>query len=110
MNSATGIAIQAPFIPRSCGRNSSEITVNTSVLQNDIMAEILPLDSAVKKPDEVILSPLNRKPIANILNAGAASSNVSLSFVNIVIIGVVKISAIIVRTTEETATKIKDTL
>ena len=63
-NSATGMAIQAPLMPKIRGRIISEMTMNTSVLQKEIMAETFPLDNAVKNPDEVILIPLNKKLIA----------------------------------------------
>ena len=64
-NSATGTASQAPLIPRNCGRTSSEIVVNTRVLSEEMIADTLPFDSAVKNPEERILKPQNRKLIAN---------------------------------------------
>lgn len=39
--------------------------MNTSVRQKEMIAETFPLESAVKKPEEAILIPLNRKLTAN---------------------------------------------
>ena len=75
-SSATGIAIQAPVIPINLGRVNSASVVNSKVLQNEIMADVLPFDSAVKNPDEVILSPLNKKLTTNTLNPSQASAYV----------------------------------
>ena len=63
-NSATGIASHAPVTPRNRGRISRDSTINTSVRKNEIIADTLPLDNAVKKPEDVILIPLNRKLMA----------------------------------------------
>ena len=73
-SSATGTASQAPVIPRKFGRIRSEAAVNTSVRQNDIIADTFPFESYVKKPDETILIPLSKKLIANILKPVYASS------------------------------------
>ena len=39
----------------------SELPVNTNVRQKEMIAEIFPLDKAVKNPDVVILIPLKKK-------------------------------------------------
>ena len=107
-NSATGMAIHAPLMPRIRGRIISEMMVNTRVLQKEIMAETFPLDRAVKNPDEVILIPLNKKLMANSRKPTEASSQVRCSLVKIVTMaGEKKIAATtIIR--EETATKRKE--
>ena len=78
-NSATGMAIHAPVKPRKVGKINKLNTINTSVRQKEIIAEIRPLDKAVKNPEEVMFKPLNRKLMAKILNPGAASRKVSAS-------------------------------
>ena len=75
-NSATGMAIQAPLIPKIRGRINNEITIKTNVLQKEISADTFPLDSAVKNPEDVIFMPLNRKLMENNLNPTEASSQV----------------------------------
>ena len=73
------MAIHAPFRSRKVGRINRHNTINTSVRQKEITADTRPLDRAVKKPEEAIFKPLNRKLMAKILNPGAASRNVSAS-------------------------------
>ena len=75
-NSATGMAIQAPLIPKIRGRINNEITIKTNVLQKEISADTFPLDNAVKNPEDVIFMPLNRKLMANSRNPTEASSQV----------------------------------
>ncbi len=70
------MAIQAPLIPKICGRINNEITIKTNVLQKEISADTFPLDSAVKNPEDVIFMPLNRKLMANSRNPTEASSQV----------------------------------
>ena len=60
-NSATGIASHAPLIPKNRGSTSSEITVKSRVRQKEMMADDFPSDRAVKKPEEAMLKPLNKK-------------------------------------------------
>lgn len=60
-NSATGMASQAPVIPRNLGRIRRASVVNSRVRQKEMTAEVFPLDSAVKNPDDVMFRPLNRK-------------------------------------------------
>ena len=67
------MAIQAPVNPRKVGRVNKHKTINTNVLQNEMTAEIIPLDNAVKNPEEAMFKPLNRKFTAKILNPGAAN-------------------------------------
>ena len=75
-NSATGMAIQAPLIPKIRGRINNEITIKTNDLQKEISADTFQLDSAVKNPEDVIFMPLNRKLMANSRNPTEASSQV----------------------------------
>lgn len=70
-----------------------------------MIADTLPFERAVKKPEDVIFNPLNRKLIAKILNPISASSNVAGSCVNTVMIQVASTSAITVRIIADTATK-----
>ena len=100
-NSATGMAIHAPVKSRKVGKINKLNTINTSVRQKEIIAEIRPLDKAVKNPEEVMFKPLNRKLMAKILNPGAASRKVSASCVKTETIGVDNVTAAIVRRTEE---------
>ena len=44
-NSATGMAIHAPVIPKNFGRIRSDRTINPKVLQKEITAEMVPLDT-----------------------------------------------------------------
>ena len=48
--------------------------VNTSVRQNEIKAEILPLDKAVKNPEDITLNPLNIKLMEKSLNPATVKS------------------------------------
>ena len=73
-NSATGMAIHVPVIPKNFGRIRSDRTINPKVLQKEITAEMVPLDRAVKNPEDVMLMPLNRKLMANRRKPAAASS------------------------------------
>lgn len=85
--SAAGTAIQAPLMPRKCGSTSRQAAVKTKVRQNERIADTLPLDNAVKNPEDVMLTPLNKKQKANKRNPVNANGKVSASWVNIVIIG-----------------------
>ena len=73
-NSATGMAIHAPVKSRKVGKINKLNTINTSVRQKEIIAEIRPLDKAVKNPEERILNPQNRKFMANSRKPVTASS------------------------------------
>ncbi len=53
MTSATAIESQIPAIPSKTGISSTAATRNTSVLKNDITAEVTPSLRAVKKPEEI---------------------------------------------------------
>ena len=104
------MAIQAPLIPKKLGKIRRASTVNTKVLLEEIIAETLPFDRAVKKPELVIFSPLNKKFMANSLNPKSARAKVLASFVKTLTNGVDKAMDITVRTTEEIATNRKETL
>ena len=99
--SAAGTAIHAPVTPIIFGSVMRKITVNTSVRPKEIKAEIFPLESAVKNPEDTIFIPLNKKLMAKILKPSLASLNVSASFVNTDTIGVARNTAAIVTITEE---------
>ena len=43
--------------------------VNKNILQKEIIADTFPLENAVKKPEETILKPLNKKLKTKILKA-----------------------------------------
>ena len=60
------MAAQTPPNLKNCGRIRSESTVKTNVRLKEIIAEILQFESAVKKPEEQMLKPLNRKLMAKI--------------------------------------------
>ena len=104
------MAIQAPVIPKIRGNIINERTINTNVLANEIIAETLPLDRAVKKPEDAILKPLNKKLTAKSLKPADASSYVRLSFVNTATTVGEKIMAAATIITDETATAIKKIL
>lgn len=104
-NSATGIASQAPTMPRKCGRIRSESTIKTSVRRKEMMADTRPFERAVKKPEEAILIPLNRKFTAKIRKPASASSKVAGSWVKTDTRGVALKTAASVMTTEDTITK-----
>ena len=95
-------------MPKIRGRIISEMTMNTSVLQKEIMAETFPLDNAVKNPDEVILIPLNKKLIANSRKPTEASCQVCCSLVKMVtMVGEKKMAAVTIAK-DETATNRKE--
>lgn len=50
----------------------SAAVVNSRVLQKEMMAEVFPLDSAVKNPEDVMFNPLNRKLTAKSLKPATA--------------------------------------
>ena len=64
-------------MPKKCGRITKEMAMNTSVRQKEMIAETFPLESAVKKPEEAILIPLNRKLTANSGKPASARAKVS---------------------------------
>ena len=55
------MAIQAPVMPRNLGRRRSAAVVNSRVLQKEMMAEVFPLDSAVKNPEDVMFNPAEQE-------------------------------------------------
>ena len=58
--------IHIPFIPKIIGRISTTDNWNTSVLKNEIAADIKPLFKAVKNDEPNILKPLIKKAKQNI--------------------------------------------
>ena len=62
--SATATASQIPSIPSTRGSVSTTATWNTSVRRNDIVADTIPLLSAVKNAEPKILKPLIRNETA----------------------------------------------
>ena len=60
-SSANTLAAQTPSKPQIRGNSKTPATCNTSVLINDITAEISPLFSAVKNDELYIANPMNRK-------------------------------------------------
>lgn len=66
------MASHTPVRPKILGSTSSEITINTHVRIKEIMAEVFPSESAVKKDDEKILNPLNKKVNEKIVKPSAA--------------------------------------
>ena len=96
------------MIPRIGGSTSREITVKTRVRLNERIAEIFPFESAVKNPDDVMLSPLNRKLNAKIGNPVTASESVFGSCVNTVTSGRESEIATNRRTIDEAPTKTKE--
>ena len=69
-----------PSIPNISGSTSTAVIWKTSVLKNDIAADIAPLFRAVKNEDANILNPDITNENANILKACFVSSNSSLSY------------------------------
>lgn len=65
-NSAIATEIHIPFIPKIIGRISTTDNWNTSVLKNEIAADIKPLFKAVKNDEPNILKPLIKKAKQNI--------------------------------------------
>ena len=54
-NSATGIASHTPVTPKMAGSVRSDSRIKTKVLVKDMIAEVLPSESAVKRADEKML-------------------------------------------------------
>ena len=59
--SAIGIASHTPVTPNIFGNIKRKIVINPNVRKNEITADAFPLDNAVKKAEEKILPPENRK-------------------------------------------------
>ena len=95
------------MIPRKCGRITKEAAINTSVRQKEIAADTFPLERAVKKPEEAMFIPLNRKLIANSGNPASARAKVSGSWVKILTNEPAAVTAAMVRITEEAAVNTK---
>ena len=58
MSSAAGVASQIPFTPKTAGRTSMVISMNTKEREKARIAETIPLDSAVNIPLAKILNPI----------------------------------------------------
>ncbi|MEG0736636.1 MAG: hypothetical protein RR441_07190 [Longicatena sp.] len=71
-SSASGTASQIPKTPYIVGSTSNAMEIKTNVLSDDIIADTIPLDSAVKVADAKILMPQNRKLIGKIRNPSLA--------------------------------------
>ena len=56
-----------PFTPKTRGKVSTAVLSNTSVLKNEIAAEITPLFNAVKNAEQNTLKPPKINEMANIL-------------------------------------------
>ena len=94
-------------MPNIFGRTNSDITIKTSVRLKEISADTFPFDNAVKNPEDVMLIPLNKKLMANILKPAEASSHVCCSFVKTVTITGENITATVTTNTEEIITNKK---
>ena len=64
--SAIGTASHIPSTPITLGSKIIEAEIKANVLKNDITAEIIPFDNAVKRPDAKMFIPANTKFIKNI--------------------------------------------
>lgn len=71
--SAKGIASQTPVILKNLGNVIKVMVIKPKVLRKEIMADILPFDSAVKKAETKILKPLKRKLKEKIIKPFLAS-------------------------------------
>lgn len=60
-NSASGTASQTPVFPNIVGRIRTAPTINKNVLENDIIADVLPSEKAVNIAEEKIPNPINTK-------------------------------------------------
>ena len=77
INSANTTDNQIPSIPKTSGNRSTAPTWNTSVLKNEIIAEMIPLFNAVKKDEPKMLKPLSKNEIMNRRNAWHVQSRSS---------------------------------
>ena len=64
MHSATIMALQIPFKPKSIGRIMTDALSKTRVRRNAITAEVNPSPSAVKKAEPKIEKPQNKNEMA----------------------------------------------
>ena len=61
--SAQGSAAQRASLPNTIGSTIIDPERNINVLANDIAADAFPFERAVKKADDSILTPINKKPM-----------------------------------------------
>ena len=61
ISSATTTENQSPFTPKNSGRMRIAPSSKTSVRRNEIIAEVTPSFSAVKKPEPKIANPIKKK-------------------------------------------------
>ena len=66
--SANGTASQIPRIPTNKGNTRMPVARNAKLLKKEIVADIFPLERAVKSADAKIFSPQKRKPNGTIKN------------------------------------------
>ena len=65
ISSATRTEAQIPVVPKRRGRSRTAPHSNTIVLKKEIIADVIPSFSAVKKPDEKVLNHIKRKTREN---------------------------------------------
>ena len=74
INSAAGVASQMPFTPKTAGRISIVISINTKEREKARIAETIPLDKAVNIPLAKILKPIKNSARVQIRFPVTASS------------------------------------
>lgn len=72
--SATVIAHQIPFMPKTIGNTKTQMLWKSSVRKNEMRAETVPLLSAVKNAEAKILNPASKNEQEKILKARTVSS------------------------------------
>lgn len=77
--SATKTAHQIPSMPKNKGSTNTDISSKTRDRTKDMIAEIVPLLSAVKNADAKMFPPDNRNAIRKILKACTVSKRRSAS-------------------------------
>ena len=80
ISSAASTDIHIPVVLKRRGRSNTAPLSNTIVRKNDIIAEVKPSLSAVKKPEEKMLSPIKPNAIEKIRNAETVNFINSLSY------------------------------
>ena len=78
--SATVIESQIAFLPNTAGKMNIARIWKSSVLKNDIAAEIAPLLSAVKNAEPKMLNPIIKYDVENIRKAYTVRLNSSPSY------------------------------
>lgn len=72
--SATVIAHQIPFMPKTIGNTKTQMLWKSSVRKNEMRSETVPLLSAVKNAEAKILNPASKNEQEKILKARTVSS------------------------------------